>query len=192
MNYTDYFVIDIETIPLDMEKYEGLNEEEKSKMINPIDSKIVALGIRYKGYNKVIMGEEENKILEEFWKEWNKIKTSDFVFVVGFNISNFDIPFITARSLINNVKIIPFSLKSVLDIREKINAYRYGATRGKLKEYAALMNLTLEDVDGSDVARLWKDKDFDTLKKYLIKDLEITDELFKRARDTRILEITKW
>lgn len=188
-----HFVVDIETCPLDLAKYNSLDEEERIKLLNPIDSKIIAIGIRYSGKNEAFLSENEKEILEKFWEEWNKIKEiSRNAQLCGFNILNFDIPFLITRCLINNVTISPFLLKDVIDLREKINAYRYGKTRGKLKDYALLLGLNTEDIDGSEIANLCMEKNWDKLKKYLATDLEITDELYKRIRDTRILEINKW
>lgn len=189
----DYFIIDIETCPLNLDDYEKKTEEEKTDMLNPIESRIVALGIRHKGQNKIFMDQDEKRMLEEFWAEWSNIKRGDSgIVVAGFNINYFDLPFLTARSLINGVTISPFILKEVVDIREKINAYRSGPTRGKLKEYAALLQIPTPSVDGSDVARLCKEKDYETLKNYLISDLEITEELFKRIIATNIIKIVRW
>ena len=190
----NYFIIDIETCPLNLDKYKSLNEEERRKLINPIDSKIIAVGIRYSAANQIFFSENEKEILEKFWEEWGKIKKENpNTQIYGFSILNFDIPFLVARSFINNV-VIPsfFSLKYVVDLREKINAYRYGETRGKLKEYALLLGLKNLSMDGSNVADLCMNKDWDKLKSYLANDLEITDEIYKRAKDTKILEITKW
>jgi len=190
---TPYLIVDIETCPLDLDKYLELSEEDRKKFLNPIDSKIIALGIRSGQENKIFLGEDEKEILEQFWLEWATIrKGSPFIPVVGFNINSFDLPFITARSFINNVVISPFTLKQIVDLRDKINAYRYGETRGKLKEYASLLDIEIMDVDGSDVAQLCKDKDYDTLKKYLSKDLEITDALYVRAVETNISKIDRW
>jgi len=189
----NYFVMDIETCPINLEKYNELSDEEKLKLLNPIDSKIIAIGIRYNAKDSIFLDEDEKKVLEEFWAEWKAIKRDiPFASVVGFNINNFDLPIITARSLINNVVICPFTLKSIVDLRDKINAYRYGPTRGKLKEYAKLMNLHTEDINGSEVSRLCTKKNYELLSKYLATDLKITDELYKRVRDTKILEINKW
>ena len=191
---TNYFIIDIEVCPIKLEKYEELGEEERLKLLNPIDSKVIAIGIRHLGQNKIFFSENEKEMLGEFWKEWEKLKQIDqySTQIVGFNICNFDLPFLVSRSLINNVTISPFLLKSIIDLREKINAYRYGKTRGKLKDYALLLGLDTENMDGGEVAKVCIQKDWEKLKKYLAKDLEITDELYKRARDTRILEINRW
>jgi uncharacterized protein len=188
-----HFIIDIETCPLELEKHSQLEEEEKLKLINPIDSKIVAIGLRVNNENKIFMDENEETILKNFWAEWKRLKQENSnCRVVGFNISNFDLPFIVSRSFINNVEIVPFVMKSITDIREKINAYRYGKTRGKLSDFGNLMGLEVSDMDGSKVADLWKEKKLDALRTYLEKDLELTDELFKRARATNILHIDRW
>lgn len=188
----NYFVMDIETCPLDLENYGELSEDEKLKRINPIDSEIVALGIRYKGKNTIFLEENEKKMLDGFWSEWKRIKADSNAPVVGFNINNFDLPFITTRSLIKKVVISPFILKETIDLREKISAYQYHP-RGKLKEYATLLGLPfLEGMDGSQVADLYMQRDFKKIAEYLISDLEVTDELYKRVRDTNILGISRW
>ena len=188
----DYFVIDIETCPLDLEHYKTLNEEERKKLINPIDSKIIAIGIRHNKQNKVFMGEEK-QILEEFWKEWKNLRDNFHARVVGFNITNFDIPSIVTRSLIHNVQIVPFIIKNnIVDLREKLSAYRYGETRGKLKDFAVSLGLDVKEINGSHIGDLCIEGKFDLIKDYLIHDLEITDALYQRVKETNILKIERW
>ena len=188
----DYFVIDIETCPLDLEHYKTLNEEERKKLINPIDSKIIAIGIRHNKQNKVFMGEEK-QILEDFWKEWKNIRDNYLARVVGFNITNFDIPSIVTRSLIHNVQIVPFIIKNnIVDLREKLSAYRYGETRGKLKDFAVSLGLDVKEINGSHIGDLCIEGKFDLIKDYLIHDLEITDALYQRVKETNILKIERW
>jgi uncharacterized protein YprB with RNaseH-like and TPR domain len=188
----NYFIVDIETAPLDPISYEKLDEESKLKLLNPIDSKIIAIGIRHDNKNLIFMGEEKS-ILENFWKAWYEIRTDNpLTKVIGFNITDFDMPFITARSFINNVKIIPFTLKYILDLRDKISAYKSGKVRGKLKEFAALMNLEIKEVDGKDMARLYSEKKYETIKDYLINDLIITERIYERAKETNIIKIERW
>ena len=183
-----YFVIDIETVPLT----QSASEEERLEKLNPIDSRIVAIGIRHDGVNKTWHGDEK-EILTDAWKHWNSIAMNNrFIKIVGFNVANFDLPFMTARSFILGVQIVPFVLKNVIDIRDKINAYRYGPSRGKLKEFAELLNLPVLDVDGGDVDALWQQKDYETLVKYLENDLEITDAMYQRLCELRIADVQKW
>ena len=187
----DYFVLDIETVPLDYEKYESEeNEEDRLKHLNPIDSRIVALGLRFEGKDQVFLGDDEKDILEKFWNAWRFIKAGRRP--VGFSILNFDIPFIISRSLINDVKIAPFMLKEIIDLRDKINAYKYGKSRGKLKEYAKLLGIETAGMDGSEVAGLWKSGQKEKIEEYLKSDLFVTDELYKKCKELRILEIERW
>ncbi len=189
----NYFIVDIETCPINLEKYKLLNEEERLKLINPIDSRIVAIGIRYKNDNRLFIDGDEKKILESFWGEWKKIKIENQNnAAVGFNVLNFDIPFIVTRSFIHNVEIVPFSLKTILDLKNKINAYRYGKSRGKLSEYGNFLGLKISDFDGSDVADLWIENKIQELKDYLCNDLEIIEKLLFRAKETKIIHIDKW
>ena len=193
MSASSYFVVDIETCPLRLEGYSVLSDEDKRKLMNPVDSRIVAIGVRNAGSSRIFMEQDEKRMLESFWGEWRSIaKSSPGAYIVGFNISRFDLPFITARSFIHGVVISPFVLKSVVDVREKINAYKYGHYRGRLKEYAAMIGLSFPDMDGSRVADLCINGEWQKLKEYLESDLFITDKLYQRLRETNILYIQKW
>src|SRR3989338_9210828 len=185
------FILDIETVPVKLEGYFALPEEEQKKLLNPIDSKVVAIGIRTGNGTTILMGEDERKMLQDFWWEWRKVQ-SPVLQVIGFNIANFDIPFLVTRSFIHNVPIVPFTLKSIIDLREKVNAYRHGPSRGTLKEFAGVMGIETDGTDGSDIARLWSEGNRDKIKEYLTTDLEITEQMYKRMRDTNILNINRW
>jgi len=189
----NYFIIDIETCPINLEGYVSLNDEEKIRLLNPIDSRIVALGIRYKNNNTVFIGNDEKEILERFWNEWKKIKQENQSnLAAGFNIIKFDIPFIVTRSFINNVEIVPFMIKSLVDLKEKINAHRYGKSRGKLSDYGKFLGLDVPSIDGSHVASLWSEGKIGEVREHLNNDLEITEQLLIRAKETKIIHISKW
>lgn len=190
MPFDNYFIVDVETCPMDMQKYDALAEEDRKQLINPIDSKAVAIGIRRNGVDIIFSGRDEKKLLEDFWAEWRKARETG-AFIVGFNLLSFDIPFLVTRSFIHQAKILPFNLKSVIDLRDRLSAYRAGHTRGTLKEFAQLLGLETMG-DGGQVAALCRAGDVEGLVKYLKNDLLITDEIFKRARDLNILGIEKW
>lgn len=183
------FIIDIETVPIDMNTYFEMEEEEQLKKLNPIDSKIVAIGVRVDGKNDILMGDEVN-VLKSFWDLWKSHKMG--YKMVGFNIRNFDIPFMVTRSFILGVVIEPFVIKDILDLRDNINAFRYGHTRGKMKELAVFLGMEIMDIDGSDVATLFTEQKFDKISAYLEKDLEIIETLYERAQRTNIDKISKW
>ena len=155
-----YCIVDIETCPNNLEKYKDMNEEERKKLLNPIDSRIIAIGIRHQGTSAIFFEESEKKMLDDFWAHLKKIRQAPNTLIVGFNICSFDMPFLVTRSFIHGAPVSPFSVnKTLVDIRDKISAYRYGETRGKLKEYASLIGIPVEEgVDGSMVASLFMDK----------------------------------
>ncbi|MBS3174400.1 ribonuclease H-like domain-containing protein [Candidatus Woesearchaeota archaeon] len=189
----NHFVIDIETCPISTTGYMVLSEEEKLKLINPIDSKVIALGIRHNNEDIIFIGDDEKRLLENFWNKWRAIKeTNPVTKIIGFNLIDFDLSFLTTRSLINNVQICPFVLKHIVDLRDKISAYRNGKTKGKLKDFAPFMGLTVKEIDGSNIADLWMEKKYDIIKDYLINDLKITEELYKRTKETNIIYIERW
>ncbi len=188
-----YLVLDIETAPLDYERHKELAKDHRTDLLNPIDSRVVAAGIRCGGEDFIFANDEEDELLKAFWAQWKISTKGDPTFgIVGFNLKNFDLPFLVNRSFINSVTIHPFKLKPIIDIREKVNAYKYGKTRGKLKEYAKMFDLPVLDVDGSDVADLYYGGKMDTIDEYLRNDLMITDELYKRLVSTKVVMIDRW
>ena len=191
------FYFDVETCPQDKEKYLATtDDEERKKLLNPIDSRIVAIGIKQKGKEPVILldFEDEKKMLEEFWEKLAHFKKEHaYGKIVGFNVKNFDLPFVVTRSFINNVKIVPFVLKDVVELREQLSAFKYGNVRGKLKEFAVLMGIeVIEGLEGDKVAELCWSEDKKTLGKYLRKDLEITEKVHERIVELNIDKIAKW
>lgn len=188
----EYIIIDVETCPVSLDSYFELDEEEKLKKLNPIDSKIVAAGIRHQGKNIVFQGENEKEILDEFWLTLSSIRKGNVsIPLVGFNIADFDMYMLVARSLINKVTIMPFKLKELVDLRQKIFAYKFHA-RGKMKEIAELAGFEIPETDGSKVAEFVKNNQFDKIEKYLEADLEVTDNLFKLSSELNITQIDRW
>ena len=191
----DYFYVDVETVPLDKEKYLSLDEDERKKLLNPIDSRIVAIGVQ-KNANpiQIFAGEDEGKILGEFWSLLaSRPQGSGPARIVGFNIKDFDLPFLVTRSFLKGVKIHPFLLKDVMDVREQVSAFKYGPTRGKLKEYAALLGMSvLDDMDGSQVAERYWRGELPKIVEYLHRDVELTRAMHVRMIELRIAEIGRW
>jgi hypothetical protein len=180
-------IIEIETAPIQIKDYFELPDTEQIRQLNPIDSRIIAIGARIEGKNHIIRDESEKKMLQDFW---NLLEETDII--VGFNIRQFDIPFVTTRSFIKNVPITPFILKNIVDLRESISAFRFGPTRGSLKDYAEAVGILTSGMSGKDIPRLYAQKHFEMLEKYLNIDLEITEAVYKRAEQTNILKIKKW
>jgi hypothetical protein len=188
-----YFVVDVETIPIDYTAYQLATEEERKKYFNPIDSKIIAIGLRYNDDNMIFLDHDEKKIIDAFWEQWDEIKGFDTpsFYVVGFNILEFDLTLLVGRSFFNNIPIEPFTYREIIDLRQNLAALKYNP-RGTLKEYASLIGLELSQFDGSMISELVASNRLDEVEKYLKKDLEITDAVFKRAEKLNILKISRW
>ncbi len=186
---------DIETCPIEKDNYLSKDEAERKKLLNPIDSRIVAIGIKIEGKDAVLLREEnEAKMLRGFWEGVAAFRKGAGVHrLVGFNVKDFDLPFLVTRSFICNVKIVPFNLKEIIDLRERLSAFKFGNVRGKLKEFGGLIGLeTLEGVDGSKVAELCWAGEWEKILRYLAKDLEITEAIHRRTVELRINEIERW
>jgi uncharacterized protein YprB with RNaseH-like and TPR domain len=191
----NYLYLDIETCPVTLDGYFEKEEEERQKLINPVDSKVIAIGLKEKDKESVILiGEDEKDLLEKFWAYFKDFKTRFPVFrLVGFNIKSFDISFLVTRSFINRVKIQHFSLKEILDLRDYITCFRYGKSRGTLKEFGEAVGVSLvDDIDGSMIANLCFKKDYLSIKKYLLKDMELTEEVHKVTMELDIDKIRQY
>lgn len=187
----DYIIVDVESVPLDYETYKKETEEERKKYFNPILSKIVAIGIRHDSKNVLhISVDDERSILDAFWETWHSLNANHCA-IVGFNILEFDMPMLVGRSFVNNVEVVPFTQRELIDLRVKLAAFKWNP-KGTLKEYAKLIGLELSEFDGSMVADLVATGRLDELRGYLERDLELTDAVFKRAEKLNILKIEKW
>ena len=187
-----YMIIETLTVPLDRKEYESREADEKKKLLNPIDSKIVGIGIKRQGMDpQVIMANDEAEILTIFWKEIAKHKTTGFM-IAGFNVKEFDLPFLVTRSFIANVEIVPFVLKEIVDIREKLSAYKFGNVRGKLREFAQLLNIETTGFDVEQIPDEYWNGDMKKIEQQVRKDLEITETLYQRIIRLRINKIERW
>ncbi len=190
----DYFVVDIETCPLNKDAYLSA-ADERLKHLNPLDSRIIAIGIKRSDSSEpvLLLNENEKELLDDFWVELASFrKGNPSNKIIGFNIKNFDIPFLVTRSFILGVKIVPFFLKDLVEIREKIGAYKQGPQRGKLKEFGALLDFPSDEIDGSKIPELYWNGELERLKSYLKNDVVITEKLFQRLVETNIIEIDRW
>ncbi|VVB99725.1 putative 3'-5' exonuclease related to the exonuclease domain of PolB [uncultured archaeon] len=187
-----YIVVDVETVPLDREEHLKRAEDERKKLLNPIDSKIIAIGVKTQNAEPVVfMGEDEANLLSSFWQELAKHKSASAK-IIGFNIKEFDLPFLVTRSFLNNVEIVPFVIKEIVDIREKLSAYKFGNVRGKLKEFAALLEIETLGMEGSKVAEEYWKGNTKKIRDYLAKDLEITETIYQRIVRLKIDKIERW
>lgn len=196
----NYLYLDIETCPIDQELYDSLpDDESRLKLLNPIDSKIVAVGLKFSDSKDTIILQEddEKKLLKEMWRTIEKLRGNGTALrIVGFNILDFDMPFIIARCFINKVSVLPISGNEIIDLRDQVSFFRAGRTRGRLKDFGKAMGIVLDENEGSDIARLCFQEDKQDGKKqidkYLRKDIELTEAMHKQVMELGIDKLRRY
>jgi hypothetical protein len=98
--------------------------------------------------------------------------------ILGFNIAQFDIPLFRNRLKYHNINL-PFYFKYVLDLRTILtNGDEF--MRGTLEEFASALGMK-EVKDGwskSDYELLWQDPTMESLRKFLLFDVEACYNIF--------------
>jgi len=179
-------IFDIESVPIDTEKYETLTALEQKKTINPIDQKIVGIGTITPMGLWTEVGHDEYELLFEFWQHLPQIFK-----LCGFNIKQFDLPMLVARSFANNIPVKHFNVHETIDLREYLNCHRWGYTRGKLKEYGDMVGIPDVGDDGSMIYDLYKEGKYSEITTYLEKDLQITKAVYERCNQLGIMSLRR-
>jgi len=161
------FFVDVETLGLD-----------------PLESRLIAIGYDCNGSSEVIIGEDERKIIENFLKVFNDCND---VVLIGYNIIGFDLPFLIARGLRHGIyEIQRLRTTYIIDLMDIVSRYLTTSKRKwvKQKEICSFLGMDTRDViDGSEIPRLFEQKDFETIKQHCLNDLRLTKELFFRLKD---------
>ena len=157
----DYLILDIETTGLD-----------------PLTSRITLIGCRWSYQYKFFQKEDEKEMLRDFW---NFLEEGNFDFLVGWNIDEFDWKFLKVRSFLLEVPI-----KRYYKRRERIDLMWVLKTPKlrKLEEYASLLGLKKSS---ENPIKLFERKNFESLKAYNKRDLDITFEIFKRCLENGLI-----
>jgi hypothetical protein len=184
----DYLVVDIETVPLDI-KDEVIREYLMDKQIsremrcfNPLYSKIICIGLKPKNKESILLsGDDETKLLEEFWsiaKEHNLFITHN-----GYG---FDVPFIMIRSAINNIKpsikinANKFSMENSNHFDTMLFFSQNVFTNSRMDILAKTLGINIGEnrFTGADVERLHKEGKMDEVVRHCREDIEITEKIY--------------
>ncbi len=196
----NYLYLDIETCPIDKALYFFLEDEEaKLKLLNPIDSRVIAIGLKFSDSKDTIILQDDNekKLLVDMWQTIAKLRgNGTSLRVVGFNILSFDMPFIITRCFVNKVKVLPISGNEIIDLRDAVSFFRTGKTRGGLKDFGKAMGIELDENAGSDISRLYFQDDREggkkQIDKYLRKDIELTESMHKQIIELGIDKLRRY
>jgi DNA polymerase elongation subunit (family B) len=130
---------------------------------------------------KSFYGDDEKKLLGDFLQMLNTQYNKKENMMCGHNVKEFDIPFISRRIMINEIK-----LPAILDLAGKkpwevghidtMDLWKFGDYKNytSLDLLATLFNIPSpkDDIDGSDVARVYyAEKDLERIVKYCQKDV---------------------
>lgn len=147
--------------------------------LSPITGELIVIGYKFSGNDPEIYGVDERAELELFWNRYsyclmNKVK------LIGWNIFNFDLPFLIRRSWFHGIAVPESVLEKnrywnpvFIDLMQVWACGAYGQWE-KLNTAARFFGHDGKNGDGADFHRLWKE---DRLKavKYLENDLAMTE-----------------
>jgi len=188
-----YLVLDLETVPINIEHEEVkdyLMDKKISKEMRSLDpnySKIVVVVVKELNGSASVFSGEEKQILIDLWKFLEN--KNDFI-LVTHNGYQFDIPFLIIRSITNNVSI-PIDINTNKWRMENSNHFdtmqffsHYGTfINPNLNILARIqgVNVPKRGVKGSDIENLYKEGKLEDIKKHCIEDVEILENLFKKS-----------
>ena len=141
--------------------------------------RVIAVGLLHDATGEVeIIGDDDEEVtLREFWKRW-KWEDGRPVEFVGFNVLQFDLPFLVRRSWKRRVPV-PVGLRrgrywgdGIVDVRD---VWQLGdrMARGSLDAIARHLGIGAKNGDGKEFAKLWQ-SDREKAVAYLKNDLELT------------------
>lgn len=145
--------------------------------LSPLDSRIVAIGIAKLPAKQVLINEDEKAMIQEFLSFLH-----ENVVLVGYNINNFDIPFITARALKHGLYEEIAIIREVYRVDLMTLVSRYLLTNQKyikLKEICQFLDIEVnDDINGNDTPQLWEQGNYQAIIDHCMSDIEITEKLF--------------
>ena len=147
--------------------------------LDPLTGRVIAIGmLDLETDNFFIIGhDDEARTLTEFW-EASQGEMGRLNSMLGFNIFNFDLPFLIRRSWKHRIKV-PFGIRrgrywgdQLVDLRD---AWQLGdrQARGNLDTIARHLGVGAKNGDGKAFAELWLN-DRPKAEAYLHNDIQLT------------------
>ena len=186
-----YLFLDIETVPVKItdefvkEYFMDKKISKELRSLNPNYSKIITISLKTPNELKNFHGDDEEKILGDFWKYLIEHKD---IRIVTHNGYGFDIPFLTIRSVLNNVKI-PIRLNTNKFSMENSNHFdtmiffsQNIFTNPNLTIIAKMNNIEVPEnnINAKDVEKLYKEKNWEKIKERCENDVLILEKVFNK------------
>lgn len=145
--------------------------------------RVCCIGIIKEGPKGIIQKEvfsgDEKTMLTQFWNA----ATGVWRFV-GHNIWGFDLPFLYKRSIINGVKPLPLNFARyrnvpIYDTMMEWELWNFGSKQS-LDTLAKILDLptSKDEMNGSMVADYFEQGRIEEIKKYCMKDVELTRKVY--------------
>lgn len=191
--------LDIETIPVEKEKHELLENIYNKRRIhgkNPgtfeeflagtgLDGafgRIACISYAFDDDNPKTISGDEKKILQKFWEI---AKSADLF--VGFNILDFDLRFIYQRSVIQAVKptldlnFARYRSNPIFDVMKEWSKWEsHNVSLDTLAKALGLKTSKDGAINGSNVAKAYDEGRIKEICEYCEKDVELTRQIYKR------------
>ena len=147
--------------------------------LDPLTGRVIAIGMMDIGTNtfSIIGHDDEARTLTEFWdtvrSDMGRLNP-----LIGFNIFNFDLPFLIRRSWKHRIEV-PFGLRrgrywsdQLVDLRD---AWQLGdrQAKGSLDSIAKHLGVGAKNGEGKAFAELWQ-SDRPKAEAYLRNDIQLT------------------
>lgn len=142
-------------------------------------------GVRYKIST-------EREMLEQFWNGAKEYDT-----FVTFNGRSFDLPFMLIRGMVHRIRPSKDLMSNRylgsqrgaahVDLLDQLSFYGAVRRAGTLHLYCRAFGIESPKVDGvsgDDVAALFKNKEYETIARYNVRDIKATAELYRRWKST--------
>lgn len=141
--------------------------------LEPFSYRVVAIGFKDGAEEIIFSGDNEVELLQKFWEEQKKYQR-----LVGWNIDNFDIPFLRIRSLKHNIKIEEIDYK-IVDLMRVVSDPMKWTSLDKMSQF---LDLGQKEIGGSKIPELIDQKKWVEIKEYFEKDLRLTWEVYQRMK----------
>lgn len=192
---TGFVVVDVETAPLkatDPAVIDYLIRKSFSLDFHPFFAKLVCAGVKSEDDDPAIAsGDDEADVLKTFWGELDALAPSPAKPIVTFNGYQFDVPFLYVRSWFNGIKPkVDINLnKWNMEKSNHFDCMQGLSVKGtiqwvSLEITCRLFNITIPEgkTRADRIFDLYLAGDWEAIKAHNRHDLELTEQLFKKAR----------
>lgn len=187
--YPNYRLVDLSSMTFDIEVY------NKRGFPDPNHDRIISIAYVYEGREEVISDDDEAELIQRFF---NTIRAYDPDVLVGYNMEEFDLPYLFRRAKLNNINIDRISRydlpviadKNIIPGRILFDVYNLVNLLSKfslldLDEYTLshvyykLFDEKKIELDRDRIWEIWE-KDRDVVKNYNLSDAKATDRIYRR------------